>query len=664
MAIKKDVLVFVLGITFSYSILIRCDAVEVNLGGTWIVTNANKSISMHGNVPGNVHTALYKNGTIRDPYFRFNDVKYRWIAYDNWTYTRSLEVSEDIISKTQILLVFEGLDTVAIILVNNIKVGQSTNMFHRYIFDVKGALKTGLNKIEVRFTSAILYAKGQANKSPYRVPPKCPVPVQRGECHGNFIRKEQCSFSWDWGPAFVPQGIWRNVSLQAYDSAVIRDITVTPTKGSVNVTWQLSVAVFIDAAEDGVTGTLLLSLPQMSRSQKLPIKLSHGLKKVSLPVMSFTSKDDVKPWWPQGYGKPNLYTVKVVFVSSSGGEQSSVSRNMGFRKVNLVQEPIKDAPGLGFQFEINDLPIFLKGANWIPADAFEDRVTSSVLRNLLQSAADANMNVVRNWGGGIYQHDEFYNIADELGLLVWEEFMFACAMYPADEEFLNSVKDEVRYQVRRLHHHPSVMLWSGNNENEAALAENWYNTSSMFKRYTNDYVKLYIDTIRETLEEEDKSRPFLSSSPSNGVDTEREGWVAKKPGSPYWGDVHFYDYKMDCWNVSGYPKPRFASEYGFQSYPSFETLAEVSIQEDWSYNSAFMDHRQHHGDGNEQMLDQANKHFKLPSSSNPLKNFMDTLFIIQVTQAQCMKTETEHYRRLQSELVQGQGKTMGTIYWQ
>jgi len=274
------------------------------------------------------------------------------------------------------------------------------------------------------------------------------------------------------------------------------------------------------------------------------------------------------------------------------------------------------------------------------------------------------MNVVRNWGGGIYQHDEFYDIADELGILVWEEFMFACALYPSDDEFLNSVKEEVRYQVRRLQHHPSLMVWSGNNENEAALAENWYNTTSMYSRYVKDYVMLYIDTIRQTLEEEDHSRPFLSSSPSNGVDTEKEGWVAKKPGSPYWGDVHFYDYQMDCWNVSGYPKPRFASEYGFQSYPSFETLSEVSIPEDWTYNSAFMDHRQHHGNGNEQMLDQAKKHFKLPSSYDWLKKFKDTLFLTQVTQARCMKVETEHYRRLQSELIQGQGRTMGTIYWQ
>ncbi|XP_074621732.1 beta-mannosidase-like [Acropora palmata] len=643
----------------------RISSTEINLGGPWKVQNANKSLSVYGEVPGNVHTALFRNGRIPNPYFRFNDVHYRWIAYDNWTYTRTLEVSEALHSKRQVVLVFEGLDTVATVLVNGIKVGQSANMFHRYIFDAKGALKTGLNMIEVRFISAILYAKEQAKKYPYPVPPECPVPVQRGECHGNFIRKEQSSFSWDWGPAFVPQGIWRNVYLQAYNSAVIRDITVTPTKvTSENITWELSVEAFVHAANDWVPGSLSISLPELSRSLKFALKLSKGMQRVSFPVMTFSKKDGVKEWWPQGYGKQNLYALKVMFTSSSGEEMSSISRKIGFRKVRLVQEQIKQSTGLGFHFEINDLPIFLKGANWIPADAFEDRVTSSVLRNLLQSAADANMNVIRNWGGGIYQHDEFYSIADELGLLVWEEFMFACALYPTNEDFLASVREEVQYQVRRLHYHPSVFVWSANNENEAALADNWYNTTSTFSRYAKDYVKLYINTIRDTLEKEDKSRQFLPSSPSNGVDTEREGWIASKPNSVFWGDVHFYDYKMDCWNLTGYPKPRFASEYGFQSYPSFETLAKVSLPEDWSYNSAFMNHRQHHGNGNKQMLYQASKHFNLPNSTDSLKKYKDTLYLTQVTQAQCMKVETEHYRRLQSHLVKGEGKTMGTIYWQ
>ncbi|KAK2563424.1 Beta-mannosidase, partial [Acropora cervicornis] len=572
----------------------RISSTEINLGGPWKVQNANKSLSVYGEVPGNVHTALFRNGRIPNPYFRFNDVHYRWIAYDNWTYARTLEVSEALHSKRQVVLVFEGLDTVATVLVNGIKVGQSANMFHRYIFDAKGALKTGLNMIEVRFISAILYAKEQAKKYPYPVPPECPVPVQRGE---------------------------RNVYLQAYNSAVIRDITVTPTKvTSENITWELSVEAFVHAANDWVPGSLSISLPELSRSLKFALKLSKGMQRVSFPVMTFSKKDGVKEWWPQGYGKQNLYALKVMFTSSSGEEMSSISRKIGFRKVRLVQEQIKQS-----------------------TDAFEDRVTSSVLRNLLQSAADANMN----------------------------EFMFACALYPTNEDFLASVREEVQYQVRRLHYHPSVFVWSANNENEAALADNWLNT----------------------LEKEDKSRQFLPSSPSNGVDTEREGWIASKPNSVFWGDVHFYDYKMDCWNLTGYPKPRFASEYGFQSYPSFETLAKVSLPEDWSYNSAFMNHRQHHGNGryathslelyhiamasfstfsprfqtchqaiiqdrfifastgNKQMLYQASKHFNLPNSTDSLKKYKDTLYLTQVTQAQCMKVETEHYRRLQSHLV-------------
>ncbi|XP_015764921.1 PREDICTED: beta-mannosidase-like [Acropora digitifera] len=462
----------------------RISSTEINLGGPWKVQNANKSLSVYGEVPGNVHTALFRNGRIPNPYFRFNDVQYRWIAYDNWTYSRTLEVSEALHSKRQVVLVFEGLDTVATVLVNGIKVGQSANMFHRYIFDAKGALKTGLNMIEVRFMSAILYAKEQAKKYPYPVPPECPVPVQRGECHGNFIRKEQSSFSWDWGPAFVPQGIWLMHINTMYNFVQMKTDNIVPHScfrsevTSENVTWELSVEAFVHAANDLVPGSLSISLPELSRSLKFALKLSKGMHRVSFPVMTFSKKDGVKEWWPHGYGKQNLYALKVVFTSSSGEEMSSISRKIGFRKVRLVQEQIKQSTGLGFHFEINDLPIFLKGANWIPADAFEDRVTSSVLRNLLQSAADANMNVIRNWGGGIYQHDEFYSIADELGYKIYDGFTFWRHLRSSF------------WQVRRLHYHPSVFLWSANNENEVALADNWYNTTSTFSRYAKDYVKV------------------------------------------------------------------------------------------------------------------------------------------------------------------------------
>ncbi|XP_031570890.1 beta-mannosidase-like [Actinia tenebrosa] len=656
--------IFLIFVSFS-----RVFSESISLGGRWTANNANKSVSLYGNVPGSVHMALFENGTIEDPYFRFNDVKYRWIAYDNWTYTRTFEVNKSIISRSKIILVCDGLDTVSTVSINDQVVGHSDNMFLRYIFDVKNAIKAGTNTIQVRFTSAIQYAKRKSQEYGYDVPPNCSVPVQRGECHRNFIRKEQSSFSWDWGPAFAPQGIWKNISVQAYDTAVIRNVKVsTQRKGSdPSSPWELDLTVTLDAAQQNVKGNIFVSIPEIPFTKTLKVDLKDaGNQNIHVGRFEFSTAQ-VKTWWPRGYGDQALYTTKFVFEgedSDGSQEHSSFTTKTGFREVRLVQPLIKGAQGLGFHFEINRLPIFLKGANWIPADSFEDRVNASVLRNLLQSAADANMNVIRNWGGGIYQHDVFYSIADELGLLVWEEFMFACSMYPTNKEFLLNVKEEVVFQIERLNHHPSIFVWSGNNENEIALAENWYQTNPNKSLYVEDYIKLYVETIRTTVQAEDKTRPFIVSSPSNGLETKKEGWVSKLPNSPDWGDVHFYKYYMDCWNVSGHPNPRFASEYGFQSYPSFETLSAVSTEEDWEYNSPFMLHRQHHANGNKEMMDQIKRHFKIPSFSNKTKEFMNTLFLTQVAQAMCIKAESEHYRRLQSQLIKGQGRTMGAIYWQ
>ncbi|XP_048589787.1 beta-mannosidase isoform X2 [Nematostella vectensis] len=639
-------------------------SLEIDLGGIWSIHNGNGSISVSGTVPGSVHMALYKSGTIGDPYFRLNDVNYRWIAYDNWTFSRTFDVSEKVLLKDKAVLVCNGLDTVANVSVNGKIVGQSKSMFLQYVFDVKHAIKVGQNTIDVSFTSAITYAKTKSLQYGSDVPPDCSVPVQRGECHRNFIRKEQSSFSWDWGPAFIPQGIWRNISLQAFNSAKIRNVMASTTKDNTGSPWTLNLTVVMDFAKEGTKGKIFVSIPEIPFSKSFEVVAgTTGTQHLRLTPVEFSAKG-VKAWWPRGSGEPTLYTIKVTFQSNDHNEQCQHSVRTGFRTVKLVQQPIKGAPGLGFHFEINNVPLFLKGANWVPADSFEDRVNRSVLHNLLQSSADANMNVLRNWGGGTYQHDEFYAIADELGLLIWEEFMFACSMYPTDQEFLDLVKQEVIYQVERLSHHPSVFVWSGNNENEQAIAENWYKTNPKKSFFIAEYVKLYVDTIQSTLKIMDTSRPYIVSSPSNGLETKREGWVAKNPKSPFWGDVHFYNYTMDCLNVSGYPKPRFASEYGVQSYASFETLAPISIEEDWHYNSSFMDHRQHHANGNEEMLNQIKKHFKIPSSEKSLKRFKDTLHMTQIMQGVCIKAESEHYRRMRSELAQGQGNTMGAIYWQ
>ncbi|KAM9662360.1 beta-mannosidase isoform 2-T15 [Morphnus guianensis] len=611
-----------------------------SLRGTWRLGNGNGSVVLRGEVPGCVHTALHRRGLIQDPYYRFNDVMYRWISLDNWTYSRTFKTPFDIRKWQKVNLVFEGVDTVAQILINNITLGRTDNMFNRYSFDITSVIKE-VNFVEVRFLSAVSYAAEQSRcHKAYSIPPACPPPVQKGECHANFIRKEQCSFSWDWGPSFPTQGIWKDVRIEAYNHYHLIYFSLTSFFGLVTV-----------------------NIPKLQMQQTFSVKLQPGEGSIVL-LVNINKSSAVEAWWPNGHGKQTGYNMTTTFIMEAGYQIEKFSKAY-FRTVELVQEPIPGSPGLSFYFKINGRPIFLKGSNWIPADSFQDRVTYDTLWLLLKSAADANMNALRVWGGGVYEQDEFYNICDEIGIMIWQDFMFACALYPTDQNYLESVRAEVSHQVRRLKSHPSIILWSGNNENEAAIASNWFSIPYADREvYIKDYVLLYVKNIREIVLTEDKSRPFIASSPTNGLESVKEGWLSQNPYDTHYGDTHFYDYSNDCWNWTVYPKTRFASEYGFQSWPSFSTIEKVSSTEDWSYTSNFSLHRQHHENGNDQMLQQIGHHFKLPQSTDPIKKFKDTIYLTQVMQAQCIKTETEFYRFSQSEIIKGEGHTMGALYWQ
>ncbi|XP_033967913.1 beta-mannosidase [Pseudochaenichthys georgianus] len=646
-----------------FGVLPRVYSETLSLNGKWSLSNSNGSVSLPAEVPGCVHSTLQKQGYIQDPYFRFNDVSYRWIAFDNWNYTTTFTVSTQLRSKQKVLLVFDGVDTIASIWLNGIGVGETDNMFQRYAFSVRDVLKDGDNVLKVSFLSPVLYASDQRRAhSAYRVPPDCPPDVQHGECHVNFIRKAQSSFSWDWGPSFPTMGLWRGVRLEAFDVLQLVLLSSVPLYSVSSSQWRVHVELRVDALQT-TNGTISLSVPELESEQIFQMQFLRGRTKKSFDLHVNTSSE-VKLWWPNGHGGQPSYLLTV------GGFQDgftilNTETKVYFRTVELVQEPVVGSPGLSFYFRINGKPIFLKGSNWIPAHSFQDRVTPDVLRNLLQSAVDANMNALRVWGGGVYEQDLFYSLCDEMGIMVWQDFMFACAMYPTDEDFLQTVREEVLHQVQRLKSHPSIIIWSGNNENEAALATNWFDIPEAEKpTYLTDYVKLYVDNIRGIVQEEDHSRPFLVSSPTNGFESEQEGFVAKNPYDAHYGDTHFYTYTEDCLDWRTFPRTRFASEYGYQSWPSFSTLQPVSIEEDWSYNSPFFEHRQHHDSGNQQMLLQASLHFNLPNATDPHRRFTDTLYITQVMQAQCVKAQTEFYRRSRSEILEGKGGTMGALYWQ
>jgi len=407
-----------------------------------------------------------------------------------------------------------------------------------------------------------------------------------------------------------------------------------------------------------LSGTLKVSVPGLS-SQDLPCQLQTGENRLH----STLEVSNANLWWPVGYGSQPLYTLEATFTSSQLSQPVSDTRTVGFRVAELVTSPEKysNKTGSPMYFRVNGVPIFAKGSNFVPMDSFENKITKEDLLRLVQSTLDANMNIIRVWGGGIYQHDEFYNLCDEKGIMVWQEFMFACAMYPRDSEFLATTAAEVTHQVQRLAHHPSVILWSGNNENEAAF--DWFEPSRNNPRlYAADYAKLYFDTIRETLIKIDRSRQFWPSSPSNGF-YEEDPFVGIW-GNPYemtMGDLHFYSYDADCTNVSKFPSPRFASEYGYQSLPSLETWRSVSEADlgDWHPLSPLMQHRQHKADGNNFILTQIQYYFRYNITST-IQSFKDWIYLSQCIQAMCIKAQSEHYRR-------GKGMeahTMGAIYWQ
>lgn len=660
----------IFGTVFSVVLCLFCGVLSlkeqkltVTLNGKWSLNNSNGSLSLPAEVPGCVHTALQQQGYIQDPYFRLNDLSYRWIALENWTYTTTFTVSEELRSKQKVLLVFDSVDTVASVFLNGVIIGKTDNMFRRYDFSVKEHLADGDNVLKVSLLSPVVYASEQSEAhSAYRVPPECPPDVQKGECHVNFIRKEQSSFSWDWGPSFPTMGLWKEVGLEAFDTLQLVQVSTVPLYNSSLSQWRLQVELLVDAVQT-TNCQITLSISELNSEQSFNTQFLPERTKNSFTLYISTSSE-VKLWWPNGYGDRPSYRLTV-----RGFQDRFLIFNnenkVYFRTVELVQEPIIGSPGLSFYFCINGKPIFLKGSNWIPAHSFQDRVTPAVLRNLLQSAVDANMNALRVWGGGVYEQDLFYDICDELGIMVWQDFMFACAMYPTDDNFIQTVREEVIQQVQRLKSHPSVIIWSGNNENEAALATGWFNIPfSQRPLYLKDYVTLYVTNIRAIVQKEDQSRPFIVSSPTNGAESEKEGWVAENPYDLFYGDTHYYSYTQDCWDWTSFPRTRLASEYGFQSWPSFSTLQPVSVKEDWSYSSNFSSHRQHHEDGNQEMLLQAAIHFNLPNSTDPLKRFTDTLYITQVMQAQCVKAQTEFYRRSQSEIIEGKGHTMGALYWQ
>jgi beta-mannosidase len=595
-----------------------------DLSAGWHVTDGSHSAALP--VPGDVHSALLAAGIISDPYWRDVETSLDWIHERDWTATKvfNLEAKDT----GHWTLSFAGIDCVAEVRLNDVLLGLPRNRFLRHDLDAGHALVAGENRLQVVFRSNSAEAERLAASSPY------PVPYIRWNnrlAHYNFLRKPQCDAGWDWNIALSPLGFCGPVTLKRSTPARLDDVMVRQRHqpgGDV----RLEVDLHYSALVPGIVEAEI-DCGGLTTAHSVHVWPGEGKTKLTLTIK------DAELWWPAGHGQQHLYTLKLRF----GTERRSL--RIGFRQVELVTDA--DDTGHRFLFRVNGREIFMRGANWIPADALPGRATREAVRDLLTSAVEANMNMIRVWGGGQYEPDWFYDMCSEMGLLVWQDFMFSCNLYPAhDREWLDSVRLEARQQIRRLSSQPCMALWCGDNEVIGAL--NWFEES---KANRDHYVAVYARlnaVLEEAIAEADPDVAFWPSSPSVGRLDFGDGWHDDTSG-----DMHFWDVWHSSKDFEHYRtvQPRFCSEFGFQSFPSNRIIASFTDAEDRNVSSRVMDVHQRNPGGNSRIVETLARYFRFPDG------FEGMTWLSQVSQALAMKTAIEFWRS-------SKPRSMGTLYWQ
>ena len=585
-------------------------------------------------VPGDVHLDLLRNGLIPDPFYRDNEAKLQWIENADWEYRETLNVPAALLQHTHVELVFDGLDAYCRVALNGQPVLTADNMFRTWRVDAKALLHPGANTLLVSFPSPIAAAAKIAAGDPWR--------AKIGIAEKTYVRKAAYEYGWDWGPRFVTSGIWRPARLEAWDDARITDLHVRQRDVSAAAA-HVDVLVEVLAASEGPAEvTLQIERGGQSEISARQVKLHSGVNLIDLPA-EFTHP---ALWWPAGSGDQPLYTF-TAHLKAGNAVVDSRSVRAGLRSIELRRQP--DRWGRSFEFVVNGVPIFAKGADVIPFDSFPNRVTEADYRRVLEGARDANMNMIRHWGGGYYESDAFYNLCDELGLMVWQDCMFGNDWQPGAYDFKLNVAREIEDQVRRLRNHPSLVLWCGNNETEAAFSWAAHSRSiapDIQIQMWKDYLTLFYGVVGQTVRELDPETPYWSSSPTSDfeeqTDTYRTGdfhdW------SVWHGRVPFADYEQHYY--------RFVSEYGFQSFPEMRTVEAFTAPEDRTgILTPVMLAHQKNQQGNAIIHDYLLKYYQEP------KDFASFLYVSQVLQAEGIKLGAEHWRRSRPE-------TMGSLFWQ
>jgi beta-mannosidase len=554
-----------------------------------------------------VHTDLLAAGLIPDPYLDDNESRLGWIGRTDWVYETTFSWTDR--GEPEVDLVCAGLDTVATLSLNGVQLGQTENMHRSYAFPVRHLLVDGENRLRVSFESAYRYAQRLADRLGAR-PSAYPEPF-------NFIRKMACNFGWDWGPNLVTAGIWRPIGLRGWRTARFGQVRALTTMDSVAVHVELERAA--SAPDAPVTVSAAVA------GARTEVTLAPDARSAVLDL----SVPGVEPWWPRGYGEPHRHLLDVTLRAADGTVLDTWQRMIGFRSVRLDTTP--DADGTPFRLVVNEVPVFVRGANWIPDDAFPHRVDRKRYARRLAQACEANVNLLRVWGGGIYEADDFYDLADEYGLMVTQDFLFACAAYPEEEPLAEQVAAEARENVGRLASHPSLVLWVGNNENVWGHVDWDWGPQLQGRTWGAGY---YFDLLPRIVSEVDPSRPYWPGSPYSGS---RD----RHPNDPAHGTMHIWT----VWNDLDYThyrdyRPRFVAEFGYQGPPAYATLRRALRDDPLAPQSPGMVHHQKAIDGHLKLERGLMAHLPRP------RDFDDWHYLTQVNQARAVALGVEHFRAL------------------
>ena len=607
----------------------------LSLAGTWRLTASGETKSVPCPIPGDNYSALQDAGRIPDPYWRDNERKVQWVADTDWVFSRSFDVPAALLAHEAVYLSFDSIDTVAEIFVNGRRAGSANNQFRRWRFEVRKLLRAGANEVEVRIRSPRRAALAAHRALAPELDPNQVNGSSVPAIHS--IRKCQCSGGWDWGVSLPASGLYGAVELVPADAALLDSAWTDQThRGGACRVGVTARFVPVPGARPGAPVEATVSFDGETRTLRGRVPAAPG------PFELKTSFTIARPrlWWPNGYGEQPLYPLSV----SAGAVR--IDRRIGLRRIEVDRTP--DKAGARFAIRVNGVPVFAKGADWIPCDARPRHETAERAGDLLRSAVAANMNMVRVWGGGHFESDFFYDECDRLGILLWHDMMFACMPHPSHPDFLANVREECAYQVRRLRDHACIALWCG--DNECLSSVDWGHKPQHQREAETAHWAILNQAISDAVRAADPTRLFWPSSPCAAPGDFRHN--NRNLGS---GDTHYWAVWHGGQGFEAYyeHQPRFCSEFGFQSLPSPELVRSFASEKDGDLNlySPAMDWHQKCWRGNAAIFGMFGRYYRMP------RGFDDALYLSQVQQAEAIRTGVEYWRSLRPHC-------MGTVYWQ